>query len=140
MLSYPDSVRFLYALVHVHVCVVRAGVIFDWVLNELESGQADLIEGNMIGAARPAAGERGHPLGFMYSKAACGVSLRVRVDDKNFQFAGRKRGSDLAPEPDRHRCPAGQRTRPGQGRAKVRELSRRAQLDDEPGDAQGRLE
>ncbi len=52
MTAFCLHVRFLDPLVHVHVRVVRPRVVLDRVLNELESGQADGVERQVIGATR----------------------------------------------------------------------------------------
>ena len=38
-------------IIAVHIAVMGPGSIFYWILNELETGKADAVEGNVIGAA-----------------------------------------------------------------------------------------
>ena len=96
------QVRFLDPLVHVHIRVVGSRLVFDGVLDELKSGQADLVEGNVVGAAGAADGKRGHAHGlerlhpFLENGPHRFVSLQV--DAANFSRAvihieiGRKLG------------------------------------------------
>ena len=81
----------LQVLVGVHVGVVRAGFVVGVVLNELEAGDADGVEGEMVGAAGvlirdggdAEVGERGHPLLEDVEDGA----VVLRVDAANFSGA-----------------------------------------------------
>ena len=48
-----------HAIVEVHVGVMGAGVVLQAVLHELEGGQAQIVEGDVVGAPRRAAADRG---------------------------------------------------------------------------------
>ncbi len=55
------EVCLLQPIVHIHIGVMRAGLIFHRVLNELETGQSHGVEGKMIGAGGIANGQGRRP-------------------------------------------------------------------------------
>jgi len=52
------KVRFLNGFEHIHVRVMRARLVVDWVLDELKGGQPDVIEVEVVGAADTLYGQR----------------------------------------------------------------------------------